>query len=80
MKNIDFTAGYYEWLVWIDNKLVYAFNDIAEDVEDCDAEKLKIIIDDYISQMLYETHLILSDEEIKHLKTIMFEEWGSHYL
>lgn len=85
MRKIDFTAGYYEWNVLINDEVVYTFDDIAECIDENDNEEtLQYLIDELVSSMIEEltneSDVRFSDLELTELKAQMFKQWSYHYL
>lgn len=85
MRKIDFVAGYYEWNVLIDDKVVYTFDDIAECIDENDNEEtLQDLIDEFVDCMIEELNGKNDDRfsnlELAELKAQMFDEWSFHYL
>lgn len=85
MRKIDFTVGYYEWNVLIDDNVVYTFDDIAEYIDENDSkEKLQSLIDEFVDCMIEELKEKSDDRfsniELTDLKVQMFEQWSHHYL
>ena len=85
MRKIDFTAGYYEWNVLINDEVVYTFDDIAECIDENDNEEtLQYLIDEFVDCMIEELKEKSDDRfsnlELAELKSQMFKQWSYHYL
>lgn len=66
MKKIEFVAGYYEWQVIVDGKVIHAFDDFSEDIKDDMTESdVDSLVDDLIYgwQMSFENDCDSLDNE-----------------
>lgn len=59
-SKIDFAAGYYEWIVYVNNEAVFAFDDLLENIHEAHTRQDFIsLVENLIDGMLF----ILNDKE-----------------
>ena len=82
---VIFAAGYYEWNVLVNDKVIYTFDDISEYIDGNDnKETLQNLINEFVDCMIEELNEKsddrFSDLELTELKAQMFDKWSYHYL
>ena len=96
MRIFNITAGYYEWNVWLGNKLVYSVGDVSSDLpEKFDEEAAKLeaefladgIVEEFDNDSYYERNktftqprLPLSKGEYTHLKNECYNKIYARYI